>query len=130
MTSSGLVLLMVPGLGLFYSGISERCSAVSMMWMSMLTTALIGVQVRAGQTFMDWWNATLTGIIPKWFLWGYSITFTGPINLWGSADSFVLHNDLTIPWGNKPGTKIPQLLYAFYQGMFACFTCVLPKNFF
>jgi Amt family ammonium transporter len=49
--SSGLVLLMVPGLGLFYSGISERCSAVSMMWMSMLTTALIGVQVRLLRSF-------------------------------------------------------------------------------
>jgi Amt family ammonium transporter len=32
---------------------------------------------------------------------------------------------MTIPWGNKPGTKIPQLLYAFYQGMFACFTYVI-----
>lgn len=45
MVSSGLVLLMVPGLGLFYSGISERCSAISMMWLSMMTTALIGIQV-------------------------------------------------------------------------------------
>lgn len=45
MISSGLVLLMVPGLGLFYSGISEKCSAISMMWLSMMTTALIGVQV-------------------------------------------------------------------------------------
>jgi hypothetical protein len=65
----------------------------------------------------------------KWFLWGYSITFTGSVRLWGSADSIVLHNDLTIPWGTKPGTKIPQLLYAFYQGMFACFTSVLPHCF-
>jgi hypothetical protein len=58
--SSGLVLLMVPGLGLFYSGISERCSAVSMMWMSMLTTALIGVQVRSFGTFAER-TAALTG---------------------------------------------------------------------
>ena len=50
--------------------------------------------------------------------------------MWVSADSFVLHNDLTIPWGNKPGTKIPQLLYAFYQGMFACFTSVFLNTFF
>ena len=58
----------------------------------------------------------------KWFLWGYSVTFTGTLKLWGSSDSIALHNDLTIPWGNEPGTKIPQLLYVFYQGMFACFT--------
>jgi Amt family ammonium transporter len=45
MTSSALVLLMVPGLGLFYSGISEKCSALSMMWLSMMTTSLVGVQV-------------------------------------------------------------------------------------
>jgi Amt family ammonium transporter len=45
MVSSALVLLMVPGLGLFYSGVSEKSSALSMMWLSMMTTSLIGVQV-------------------------------------------------------------------------------------
>lgn len=43
--SSGLVLLMVPGLGLFYSGVSEKCSALSMMWLSMMTTPVVGIQV-------------------------------------------------------------------------------------
>ncbi|PVH76535.1 Rh-like protein/ammonium transporter [Cadophora sp. DSE1049] len=107
MVSSGLVLLMVPGLGLFYSGISERCSAISMMWLSMMTTALIGVQ---------------------WFLWGYTITFSGSGRIWGGANSVVFHSDLTIPWRNKPGTKIPQLSYAFYQGMFACFTAAVVSG--
>ena len=45
MVSSALVLLMVPGLGLFYSGVSEKCSALSMMWLSMMTTSIVGVQV-------------------------------------------------------------------------------------
>ncbi|KAH7324045.1 ammonium transporter AmtB-like domain-containing protein [Rhexocercosporidium sp. MPI-PUGE-AT-0058] len=107
MFSSGLVLLMVPGLGLFYSGISERCSAISMMWLSMMTTALIGIQ---------------------WFLWGYTITFTGSRWLWGGADSVALHSAMTIPWGNKPGTKIPQISYTFYQGMFACFTAAVVSG--
>lgn len=47
--ASALVLLMVPGLGLFYSGISERGSALSMMWLSMMTTSIIGVQVSFSQ---------------------------------------------------------------------------------
>ncbi|KAH8748806.1 ammonium transporter AmtB-like domain-containing protein [Hyaloscypha sp. PMI_1271] len=101
MVSSALVLLMVPGLGLFYSGVSEKCSALSMMWLSMMTTSVIGIQ---------------------WFLWGYTITFTGSNRVWGGPDSFASHNDLSIPWGNKPGTKIPQMAYALFQGMFACFT--------
>lgn len=100
--ASALVLLMVPGLGLFYSGISERCSALSMMWLSMTTTSIIGVQ---------------------WFLWGYSITFSGSHNLWGGSYGVAFSNDLSIPWnGNGPGSKIPMLLHCFYQGMFACFT--------
>ncbi|KAH7388959.1 ammonium transporter AmtB-like domain-containing protein [Cadophora sp. MPI-SDFR-AT-0126] len=107
MVSSWLVLLMVPGLGLFYSGILERCSAISMMWLSMMTTALVGVQ---------------------WFLWGYTITSSGSGRIWGGADSLVFHGDLTIPWGNKAGTKIPQLSYAFYQGMFACFTAAVVSS--
>ncbi|KAH8589651.1 ammonium transporter AmtB-like domain-containing protein [Bisporella sp. PMI_857] len=94
--SSVLVLLMVPGLGLFYSGVSEECSSLSMMWLSMMTTSVIGLQ---------------------WFLWGYTITFTGSKRGWGGPESFALHNDLSIPWGNKPGTKIPQLVYALFQGI-------------
>ncbi|KAE8453527.1 hypothetical protein EG329_010388 [Mollisiaceae sp. DMI_Dod_QoI] len=46
----------------------------------------------------------------------------GPHNLWGGPYDFALSNDLSIPWGNGPGPKIPLLLHCFYQGMFACFT--------
>ena len=56
----------------------------------------------------------------QWFLLGYTVTFSGSNRIWRGADSVVFHSDLTIPWGTKPGTKIPQLSYAFYQGMFAC----------
>jgi Amt family ammonium transporter len=46
MTSSALVLLMVPGLALFYSGISDRRSTLSMAWLPIMTTAVVGMQVR------------------------------------------------------------------------------------
>jgi hypothetical protein len=29
---------------------------------------------------------------------------------------------LTRPAGNVPGARIPEVVYAFYQEMFACFT--------
>jgi len=45
MTSSALVFLMIPGTALFSSGISGRQSALSMMFLPMLTAAIIGLQV-------------------------------------------------------------------------------------
>jgi Amt family ammonium transporter len=46
MTSSALVFLMVPGLALFYSGISDRCTTLSMTWLPIMTSAVVGMQVR------------------------------------------------------------------------------------
>jgi hypothetical protein len=47
--SSALVFLMIPGVGLFYSGASDRQSALSMIWLSIMTTSIIGLQVRKPQ---------------------------------------------------------------------------------
>ena len=49
MTSSALVLLMVPGAALFYSGYSEAGSVRSLMWAPVMTTTVIGLQVSAAQ---------------------------------------------------------------------------------
>ena len=43
--SSALVFLMVPGVGLFNSGVSGRRSAVSMVWLPVFTAALISLEV-------------------------------------------------------------------------------------
>jgi hypothetical protein len=43
--SSALVLLMVPGAALFYSGATERRSTLSMIWLPVMTTTVIGLQV-------------------------------------------------------------------------------------
>jgi hypothetical protein len=45
MTSSALVLLMVPGLALFYSGISDRRLTLSMAWLPIMAAAVVGMQV-------------------------------------------------------------------------------------
>lgn len=46
LTSSALVLLMIPGVGFFYSGLARRKSALSLIWLSMMATAVVSFQVR------------------------------------------------------------------------------------
>lgn len=47
MVSTALVLLMIPGVGFFYSGLARRKSALSLIWLSMMSTAVVSFQVRA-----------------------------------------------------------------------------------
>jgi hypothetical protein len=46
MASSALVFMMVPGIALFYSGLRSQSTALSLIWLSMMTTAIVTVQVR------------------------------------------------------------------------------------
>jgi len=55
MTSSALVLLMIPGVGFFYSGLARRKSALSLIWLSLMSVAVISFE---------------------WFFWGYSLAFS------------------------------------------------------
>jgi len=66
----------------------------------------------------------------QWYLWGYSTTFSNwPSSpfFWGSTSGVALHDVLSRPVpaeANRPinGPVIPELMYALFQGMFACFT--------
>ena len=54
-TAAALVWLMIPGLGLFYSGLLRRKNALSMIFLSLLGIAVISFQF--------------------WF-WGFSLAFS------------------------------------------------------
>src|SRR5207245_7041224 len=54
LVSTGLVLLMVPGLALFYGGMVRRKNVLGTMMHSMVALAIIGIQ---------------------WFLFGYCLAF-------------------------------------------------------
>src|SRR6478736_3074501 len=54
LASTGLVLLMVPGLALFYGGMVRRKNILSTMMQSMVALAIIGIQ---------------------WMVFGYSLAF-------------------------------------------------------
>lgn len=104
LVSTGLVLLMVPGLALFYGGMVRRKNVLGTMMQSMVALALIGIQ---------------------WLLFGYSLAFglshSGVIG-W-NADFVGLQGI----WSDTPfpGTSIPIYVHCMYQGMFAIITPAL-----
>lgn len=103
MTCSALVLLMVPGVGFFYSGLARRKSALSLILLTLLSIAVIGFQ---------------------WFFWGYSLTFshTGSSFI-GDLSNFGLMKVLGQP--SVGSSKLPDILFMLYQGMFAAITYVV-----
>ncbi|KAF2007590.1 Rh-like protein/ammonium transporter [Amniculicola lignicola CBS 123094] len=101
MISSGLVFLMVPGIGLLYSGTSRK-STTYMIWMPTITTSIVGI---------------------IWFFWGYAIAFSpNGTEFWGGSTGVLFRKVDINPVGNERGPQVPELVYALFQGMFACFT--------
>src|SRR5207247_91874 len=101
LVSTGLVLLMVPGLALFYGGMVRRKNVLSTMMHSMVALAIIGIQ---------------------WVLVGYCLAFgrTEHGLIGWDADFLGLHGVLANQ--TFPGTKIPVFVHCMYQGMFAIIT--------
>ncbi|KAF4121937.1 ammonium transporter, Amt family [Geosmithia morbida] len=99
---SGLVMLMIPGVGLFYSGLARRKSALELLLLSMMSVGVVGFQ---------------------WYFWGYSLTFsrTGGSFL-GDLTMFGLMDTMAQPNGSD---YLPDILFCLYQGMFASITPAL-----
>jgi Amt family ammonium transporter len=97
-----LVLLMIPGVGLFYSGLARRKSALELLLLSMLSVAVVGFQ---------------------WFFWGYSLTFSRTGNAFlGDMSMIGLQKVIAQPNGS---VALPDILFCLYQGMFASITPAL-----
>ncbi|KAK4560500.1 ammonium transporter Amt1 [Recurvomyces mirabilis] len=103
LASTALVLLMIPGVGFFYSGLARRKSALSLIWLSIMATAVTSFQ---------------------WFFWGYSLTFSHNSGRFiGTLDNFAFKGVLAQP--SVGSARIPDLMFAVYQGMFAAITVAL-----
>ena len=103
LASTALVWLMVPGVGFFYSGLARRKSALSLIWLSLISIAVVSFQ---------------------WFFWGYSLTFAHDGSAYiGNLKMFGFHNVLGAP--SVGGSGLPDILYAVYQLMFAAITPAL-----
>ncbi|HEY94439.1 MAG TPA: ammonium transporter [Dehalococcoidia bacterium] len=104
LVSSALVLLMTPGLSLFYGGMARRKNLLSTIMMSFAMMCLVGI---------------------IWVLWGYSIGFgsdiggfLGNLNFFGLSGVGILPSDIY-------ATSVPHLAFMAFQGMFAIITVAL-----
>lgn len=94
---------MVPGVGLFYSGLLRRKNALSMIMLSICAIAVASFQ---------------------WFFWGYSLAFSDTASVFiGDLKHFGLMNVLDAP--SIGSSRIPALLFCAYQCMFAIITIAL-----
>lgn len=103
LASTALVWLMIPGVGFFYSGLLRRKNALSMIYLSMMTVAVVSFQ---------------------WFFWGFSLAFseTGSSYI-GDLKYFGLKGVLAQPSMGSP--RIPSIVFCVYQLMFAAITPIL-----
>jgi Amt family ammonium transporter len=106
LTSSALVMLMIPGLALFYGGMVRARSLLSTMMHSMVALGVVGT---------------------TWVAVGYSIAFgddVGGLGLFGWNPDYVLLSGV-MPGDVVDGTGIPIYVHAVFQGMFAIITPAL-----
>src|SRR5947207_6662249 len=95
LTSSALVLLMVPGLALFYGGMVRRKNVLTTMMMSFVAMAIIGVQ---------------------WVLFGYCLAFGKTLG------GFIGWDPALLALQDLPHTRlfadkaIPELVFVMFQG--------------
>jgi Amt family ammonium transporter len=104
MVSSALVLLMTPGLALFYGGMARRKNLLSTIMMSF---AIMG----------------LAGLI--WVLWGYSLSFGSDAGGFIGGFNFLGLSGVGMEPSNVYGSTIPHLVFMVFQGMFAIITVAL-----
>jgi Amt family ammonium transporter len=93
---------MVPGLALFYGGLSQTKTTVNTLAMVMIAVAVGGV---------------------VWFTVGYSLTFSGSGPIIGNLDAAFLHN-VSMTKSTR-GLSIPDGLFALFQGMFPMITMAI-----
>jgi Amt family ammonium transporter len=102
--SAALVMLMTPGLALFYGGMVRSKNVLGTMMHSVFIIALVSIQ---------------------WVLWGYSIAF-GPdrFGLFGNLEWMALRGVGLDP-SSAYATTMPHQAFMIYQGMFAVITPAL-----
>ena len=102
LTSAALVLLMLPGLALFYGGMTRSKSVLNMLMMVFGALCMVGV---------------------LWILFGYSMTFAeggGPF-ISNPLTNFGLDGLMT----DDPEAALPVMAFVAFQAMFAAITVAL-----
>jgi len=98
--STALVMLMTPGLAIFYGGMVRKKNVLATIMYSFFVLCLISIE---------------------WVLWGYSMSF-GPDR--GGVVGNLAYLGLA-GVGMEPNGTVPALAYMMFQGMFAVITVAL-----
>ncbi|KAJ1958608.1 hypothetical protein EC988_000204 [Linderina pennispora] len=99
--STALVFLMIPGLGYFYSGMVRSKNALSLVFLCMMSLAVVTIQ---------------------WVMFGYSLALseTSPSRFIGNMRHYFFLDVSYEPHPNAP--TVPGIVFAIYQCMFAALT--------
>ncbi|KAL1863310.1 hypothetical protein Plec18167_008171 [Paecilomyces lecythidis] len=98
-----VVWLIIPGIGLLYSGLARRKSALALLFQSMMLLAVTTFQ---------------------WMFWGYSLAYSRTASPFiGDLKNFGLMNVLVAP---SPGSPVlPEIVFCLYQLLFCACTVVI-----
>ena len=103
LAATALVMLMTPGLGLFYGGMVRRKNVLSMIALSFIAYAIVSVQ---------------------WIVYGYSISFGPDIHgIIGSLKYLLLFG-----FYHKVIGDVPALIYVAFQLVFAAITLAIVTS--
>ncbi len=103
MASTALVMLMIPGLGLFYGGLVRVKNVLATVMHCFICMGVVGL---------------------VWVLWGYSLAFS-PNSLGGIVGDLQHFGLRGVGLDPLDGLDIPALLFMMFQGMFAVITPAL-----
>ena len=105
LTATALVLLMTPGLGMFYGGLVRTKNVLGTMMHSFTAMAIVGV---------------------LWAVCGYSMAFGASHGWCGwNWDYFMLKGIDNTVYSGLGGVKIPEYAFVMFQGKFAIITPAL-----
>lgn len=104
LAATALVMIMIPGVGLFYSGLVRKKNAVAMIALSFTALAVISIQ---------------------WVIYGYSLSFGPDVGGIVGALNFVGLNGLL---SGVTANGIPSLAFVAFQLMFAAITMAIVTS--
>ncbi|MDP2896187.1 MAG: ammonium transporter [bacterium] len=101
--STGLVMLMTPGLAFFYGGMVRKKNILGILMQCLIALCVLSIQ---------------------WVLFGYSLSFAPGEGFWGGLDWVGLSGVGLEPYADYAAT-IPHQAFMIFQGMFAVITPAL-----
>ncbi len=107
LASAALVMLMTPGLGLFYGGMVRRKNVLSMIAMSFLAFAIVSVQ---------------------WILFGFALSFGNDVNGFIGFNRSFLGLVGLLKGSLSYAPTVPALAYVVFQLVFAAITLAIVTS--